>query len=352
MKNNEVKEIAAAVRRTDRLLERRIRGLTVRVERNKKLSPEIVNELKYLLQFASPHHVRRPASIWRSGLRVGNAFSLHAELLRVRIHSHETHAFPPHWKLDDKGSGHAFVDMLEGIRRPLTVTAGEPISRLQIEPGLVIKPEQGAGARGCYVPVGPGGWRHVKSGEVVCGVDALRQHAAELTDPKKNRTALIDRWKTEEFITEATSPLVPARDVKFYCFYGEIGLAFEIQRHPERAFYNLGSVASPSTSRYEHPFRGDYDYFQGKGVTEADIESVRTISSQIPAPFISIDMLRSENGLVFSEFTPHPIATRDLAPSLDRRLGHMWHSAQQRLTRDLIAGVRFKKFEAITARQI
>src|SRR5699024_12747322 len=48
------------------------------------------------------------------------------------------------------------------------------------------------------------------------------------------------------------------------------------------------------------------DLFVGEGVTGEEGEMAAALSAKIPAPFIRIDFLRSDNGLVFGEFTSKP----------------------------------------------
>ncbi len=52
---------------------------------------------------------------------------------------------------------------------------------------------------------------------------------------KDLETGAVDRdeWMIEELIYENRREKVPARDVKFYCFYGKVGIILEIVREPE-----------------------------------------------------------------------------------------------------------------------
>src|SRR5699024_10176331 len=42
-----------------------------------------------------------------------------------------------------------------------------------------------------------------------------------------------DQWIIEEIIFEDAEKTMPASDVKFYCFYGKVGIILEITRFPE-----------------------------------------------------------------------------------------------------------------------
>jgi hypothetical protein len=94
----------------------------------------------------------------------------------------------------------------------------------------------------------------------------------------------------------------------------------------------------------------DEDLFKGQGVTQSEIEFASDISLKIPAPFIRIDFLRSENGLIFGEFTPKPGNYDDFDEKTDKWLGDYFIEAQGRLSDDLLNGKDFLEFKQFTPR--
>src|SRR5699024_10223538 len=52
-----------------------------------------------------------------------------------------------------------------------------------------------------------------------------------------------DQWIIEEIIFEDAEKTIPASDVKFYCFYGKVGIILEITRFPELKY----SCSNPFT---------------------------------------------------------------------------------------------------------
>src|SRR5690625_8052239 len=99
-----------------------------------------------------------------------------------------------------------------------------------------------------------------------------------------------DHWMIESIIYENKKAKEAARDVKFYCFYGKVGLVLEIIRYPEtRQCWWSASMERMVTGKY------DESLFHGLGVTEEEMKMVQDLSAHIPAPFIRIDFLRSRS---------------------------------------------------------
>ena len=88
--------------------------------------------------------------------------------------------------------------------------------------------------------------------------------------------------------------------------------------------------------------------FFGKGVTEQEIVLAKQISLEIPAPFMRIDFLRGERGLVLNEFTPRPGVIGYFNEKRDSLYGRMYHEADSRLLNDLLSGKRFEAFHNAT----
>src|SRR5699024_6527899 len=136
--------------------------------------------------------------------------------------------------------------------------------------------------------------------------------------------------------------LKPARDLKFYCFYGEVALVLEIQRFPSvRYCWWDSSGNSINTGKFHKKF------FEGDGVTQEDVNFVEEMSKEIPTPFIRIDFLKSKNGLVFGEFTPRPGQYEQFNKNIDQFLGDCYLKAEGRLINDLYNGKQFSNFRKL-----
>src|SRR5699024_340527 len=138
---------------------------------------------------------------------------------------------------------------------------------------------------------------------------------------------------------------VPARDIKFYCFYGKVGLILEITRFPERnhCWWTV-TGERVRTGKY------DEDLFKGEGVSWEEIDLARNISLKIPAPFIRIDFLRSEKGLIFGEFAPKPGNYDEFDELTDKWMGDYFLEAQGRLMNDLLKGKVFQEYKEIISK--
>jgi hypothetical protein len=122
-------------------------------------------------------------------------------------------------------------------------------------------------------------------------------------------------WQIQELIYEEGGS--PARDMKFWSFYGRIGLIQEVSRYPikEYQFFNLdGTLAAAGQDHYPR-FRDLADTVTDKGgLSEEKLEHVRWLSQQIPAPFIRIDFLNAPAELVFLEFSAAPGMSHSRSP--------------------------------------
>lgn len=140
----------------------------------------------------------------------------------------------------------------------------------------------------------------------------------------------------------------PAPDIKCYSFYGEIGTILEVSRYPQQRYaYYDGDLNS---IEFREDYRPQFDdeteiSIASSTFDEARLETVRELSRQIPVPFMRIDFLNTDGGLVFCEFSSAPGMSHALVPAEDRRLGRMYLEAEIRLTHDLLSGKRFDAYE-------
>lgn len=244
----------------------------------------------------------------------------------------------PEMILDDKKIAYQFMDMLH-ISSPKIDEKEYKLSEIDERENIVIKPVDGAGARGVYLVYRNDDIIDVREAKSVPNFTVLRRNMErDLEAGRVDR----DAWLVEELITEDAKAHTPARDVKFYCFYGKVGIVLEIVRYPELKYCWW-------TATGERVFTGKYEYssFEGKGVTEEEIKMAEEISREIPAPFIRIDFLRGEENLVFGELTPKPGNYDEFDTPTDKWLGDFYLEAEARLEQDLLSGKEFHYYKQL-----
>ena len=290
--------------------------------------------LKGLLLEETPEFIiRATESNNEISLREASSFKAN---LAARARRRQMHAMLPEWILDNKLIAYQFIDTLE-VKRPFVSDEVYSIETLPEKENVVIKPAHGAGSRGVYLLFNSANILNVKT--------SSHLHSwTELTESMKQDLASHavekDKWIIEELLVEDEENAVPARDYKFYCFYGKVGLILEVQRFPEVTYcWWTADGKRISTGKYEH------DLYKGEPVTQADIELVSKISSEIPTPFIRIDFLNTKDGLVFGEFTPKPGNYDEIDAKTDEWLGEYFLDAENRLLHDLLHGKEFRQFK-------
>lgn len=238
----------------------------------------------------------------------------------------------PVYALDSKLLAHRFAQIL-GLRVPKIYGSKVPLSAIDFRPGTVIKPVNAYCARGVFIAHHDGRIRYLNNNLIFSDPAEARAHAKDLIARELVRA---DSWLSEELIggTEYN-----VRDIKFYMFYGEVGLVLETQRMPEckRCWYDpAGQIVK--TGKYE-----DVPFVGGGGFAEV-MELAKTISVEIPAPFARIDLLVSGPEIVFGEITPAPSSLDRFNTEWDSRLGYLFVKAASRLASDAGYGKSFAAF--------
>ncbi|NDK30731.1 ATP-grasp fold amidoligase family protein [Nesterenkonia haasae] len=279
------------------------------------------------------HHVIR--RLERMRLPVQKSLSFHYQMVE-ESESRKLGIVPPSWRLNRKTRAYQFVDRIE-VRRPETTPEAIRFSTVPQRSPSVIKAISGTGGRGTYLAFSDDRIRHVADGTELTSWGHFEDHARSLMESAHRRVP--DRWIVEELILENRAEAIPARDSKFFCFYGEVLFNLDVIRGVNGSQYSF-SLPDGSSVR---PGDWDYDYFDSPGPTSEQLELTARISREIPHPFMRIDMLLGEDELVFGEFTPRPGQFHRFSPEWDRRMGEAWIRAEARLREDLLNG---KKFEA------
>lgn len=306
-------------------------------------------QLNKLLDVASPHHVRDVMLHWmaKEKMFVGRSLSFMNSIV-AKTEVARLGGRMPGWALQDKQSSFEFMDLLE-IRRPEAPDTTLPFNDLELVPGTVVKPAKGSGSMGCYWIFAEDEIVHVKDGKIFNDRESLQNHAfSVLNDNSSATSASRDKWITEELILSDVEHRQPAIDLKFWTFYGKVAFVSEINRYPE----TLWDFWSPNGERIDAPGGWQVTRHEGHGFEPEHLKIVERISSQIPYPFMRIDMLRGDGELVFGELTPRPGSSNVLTPEWDRQMGEMWGLAENRLQQDLIKGKQFSAYKLFMDRKL
>ncbi|GAB3058601.1 ATP-grasp fold amidoligase family protein [Virgibacillus ainsalahensis] len=261
--------------------------------------------------------------------------------LNMRIRQKQLEDTLPEWLLDDKHIAYSFMDQLN-IRKPWTSETNYKLADIPQKESIVIKPAEGAGSRGVYLVHAFNDIIDVKRSKKLDSWQTLNQ---SMKEDLQSGWVSEDQWYIEELILENKPEKIPASDIKFYCFYGKVGLILEISRYPELKYcWWTADGKRIHTGKYED------NPFKGKGVTQDEMELASYISAQIPAPFMRIDFLRSDKDLVFGEFTPKPGNYDGFDTHTDQWMGDYFLEAQGRLMQDLLNGKEFTAYMELKKR--
>lgn len=265
------------------------------------------------------------------------------ELIRSRG-SNPASSFPP--IKDDKLIGKAFVGEL-GIRTIPEIRLFDSIESVNLD-GIsgrfVLKPTFLSTSHGVFLLKStekPGIFfdeRYQKERSI----DEIRDELHRRSDASEYN---IKRWVVEERIIDALGNVVP-EDVKFFCFYGEIGLIQVTQRAKSlnRVAYFDGEFNRLPASSQESGIRVNPSIVSLAPLFPpphaADLLSVaRRVSAALPTPFVRVDLYDTSAGPTFGEFTftPGTFFYEDrevMDASLSVKLGKLWRCAENRILSD------------------
>ena len=243
------------------------------------------------------------------------------------------------WLLDHKLNAYKFADKL-GLKTPAMELDPFPFSTIPIEVNTVIKPLNGVMSQGVYL-IMEDGIIDLVNNHHITGPEGLRKSMSGLLLSGKIKE---DLWIREQLIRDDKDPESPARDIKFYTFYGQPILALETARIPkiQRCWYdNYSNLVN--TGKYVT------ELFVGHGIPAEFYAIAEKIGLNIPAPFVRVDLLASPEGAIVNEVTPKPGGAHLFAQSIDQQLGNHLVNADGRLRADLISGKSFDIFNSLKA---
>ena len=243
------------------------------------------------------------------------------------------------WPLNNKPNAVKFVDMLK-VERPKVYQESTTLDKLEIkEYPSIIKPLYASTSQGVVIALSTTKFKIVRNGAILESIDEVKQRLQRALDKK---AVGKDVWQLEELIADVNDTEVrPARDLKFYCFYGEVGQVLEVERARTaqyRTRYPDGSFAEGAE------FKENLD-FPVTDFTKEDVELAKRISREIPAPFVRIDFLKTDDRMLFCEFTPRPGQYGFYKTEFDAYMGHMYLAAEARLQKDLFEGKTFSMYK-------
>lgn len=227
-----------------------------------------------------------------------------------------------------------------GIRRPEVLFTG-PLSDVpaHVRVNTMIKPIKSSGSKGAFYLFDTDRIRSIQNSVTLSSWSAMIESIEATLGPEYLRD---QAWQVQELVYEGAD--APARDLKFYAFYGEIGLIQEVSRHesPRYQYFDADGTIADCGRTHEPRFADDAATITNRGgVPDHRLDEVRALSREIPAPFMRIDYLNGNDGLVFLEMSSAPGMAHTLSDDYDRRLGRMYSAAEVRLTNDLLDGKQF-----------
>jgi poly-gamma-glutamate capsule biosynthesis protein CapA/YwtB (metallophosphatase superfamily)/acylphosphatase len=251
-------------------------------------------------------------------------------------------------KLNNKKTAYMFADKI-GLRRPVTDPQIYKFDEIEPQTGpVVIKPLNATGSMGVYLIFNKNKIFSARDGVFLSDWDELVKDVTQkMHEDLKgdNKYFKRDQWMIEELILSPESDDIPASDLKFFSFYGEVVMVLEINRvaHHKKYCYWDKEMNLIKTGRHDL----ESQFYKGAGFSEEDLEIVVRTSLQIPTPFVRIDMLKGRDGLVFGEFqfiTGNFEAYND---EYDRKLGEAYRIAEQKIIEDLLRGKTFEAFSSL-----
>lgn len=245
------------------------------------------------------------------------------------------------WNLDHKTKAYEFADKI-GLRRPDCNNEVCKFREIK-QPGrpAVLKPVRATGTVGVAFYFDENHIRVLKNNLNFSSWREFTEYTNKYVIKDNVVTGGVrDRWIVEDMILEDLQLMTPARDIKFYSFYGKVVLILEIVRgeNPRHCFWSRDGRRLTDTGKY------DSETWIGDGVSAQQIEEVEKISLNLPVPFMRIDMLKSVDGMVLGEFTPRPGQWDRFNQKYDRLLGEEYLQARSRLYQDLLNGKTFQHF--------
>ncbi|GAA5098810.1 ATP-grasp fold amidoligase family protein [Wohlfahrtiimonas larvae] len=240
--------------------------------------------------------------------------------------------------LDNKLVGYEFASLC-GVPTAKIIQLDVSIDELKFSANTVIKPMAENASKGVFISYSSKKIVYLDRAIIHESAPFAKRYAKRLL---KAGIVRHDRWMSEELLKDKKDGL--ARDIKFYCFYGKVGLILDTHREEEirRCWFDVDLNYIDSGKYNSALFKGKRDT-----ILKELIKKAEKLSLEIPSPFVRIDFLVCDSEVYLGEFTPVP-AGYDLFNELwDKKLGNMYVDAAVRLGSDIGVGKIFQNYSMI-----
>lgn len=242
----------------------------------------------------------------------------------------------PSYLLDNKLVAYKFAKLC-GISTVDVYFQNEKISDglFKLKYPCVLKPMNEDSGNGVFICYAENNIVYLNTNEIFNSIDSLKKYIDNLLISKK---VISDLWMCEQLICDRTQSI--ARDIKFYMFYGQIGLILETDRIPIiRRCWRDGQLSLVKTGKY------DGLLFASPEIPQSLINEAISLSLKIPSPFIRIDFLVTSETSYLGEFTPAPGRYWTFNDTWDEKLGRYYQEAMLRFIADVSYGKKFTEFD-------
>ncbi|MCW2799760.1 MAG: hypothetical protein JWQ70_1232 [Aeromicrobium sp.] len=179
-----------------------------------------------------------------------------------------------------------------------------------------------------------GGWSVITDGRVLTEGEIVARFKE-----KQDKGTIEGPFVVEEFLGDAAEEILPI-DVKFYAFYGEVGLIY--LRSVDAHLGPGGKYRFLDLERRDlGPIYGGHDHDETIPIPDNLADLVRAaeqLSAAVPRAFVRVDLYGVAGRVVFGELTPRPGGPLIFPDDVDERLGQFWEDAHVRLLNDAIDG--------------
>jgi len=199
---------------------------------------------------------------------------------------------------------------------------------------MVLKPVAAKSGNGVFCIVKENGRYHdLRTGKRF-RLDGLRQEA-NLSYAKLRRA---DEWMVEELLLPADGTVRLIDDLKFSCFGGTAELILqkgEVHGGKKGIRFYDREWTPVDTGLRPHDI---LDALTPPANGPALLEVAERTATQIPMPYIRVDLYDTHRGAVLGEFTPGPGARHAHNDEWRQRLTRRWREAASRLEAGLVSG--------------
>ncbi|MGP9639911.1 ATP-grasp fold amidoligase family protein [Halomonas sp. AOP42-A1-14] len=285
-------------------------------------NPLTEDENKYALSHLNPSHVTTNRSVDIRKYAIGASFKVSMVNYILEKKYYKNFSIAP--SANDKLVDARFVSSL-GYPVPNVVSRSASLAEACEYKGYIVKSITGAASKGVFLNNG-NSFFHFFDRKEYSKDEFLRY--CSLQNLKK--------FIVEEYVGGNKG----VTDLKFYMFYGEVGVALEVKRGEagnQHCFYNSGSDII-NTGRYKETA------FKGAGFSDAQRNCAVAISKAIPSPFVRVDLIVNDGNFWVGEITAHPGGFEEFNKEVDFLLGERFIEARARLMEDLLNGKKFDEY--------